>query len=117
MHKRIADLEVYPSMSLNCSRGAVNCFGYEQWPLRLLLRALALQKGTAKRISDVYLSIKVYVGHSDLCVRTKNQVEPETLREVLLLWLGQQNWRLVLGSFPERKSPSSAVSKSQSLIV
>ena len=47
----------------------------------------------------------------------KNQVAPETLREVLLLWLGQQNWRLVLGSFPERKSPSSAVSKSQSLIV
>ena len=37
-------------------------------------------------------------------------MEPETLREVLLLWLGQQSWRLVLGSFPERKSPSSAVS-------
>ena len=37
-------------------------------------------------------------------------MEPETLREVLLLWLGQQNWRLVLGSFPVRESPSSAVS-------
>ena len=37
-------------------------------------------------------------------------MEPEALREVLLLWLGQQSWRLVLGSFPERESPSSAVS-------
>ena len=90
MHKTIADLEVDPSRSLNFSRGAVPCFGYEQWPLRLRLRALALQKGTAKRISDVYLSIKVYVAPSALSVREKNQVEPETLREVPLLWLGQQ---------------------------
>ena len=90
MHKTIADLEVDPSRSLNCSRGAVPCIGHEQWPLRLRLRALALQKGTAKRISDVYLSIKVYVAPSALSVREKNQVEPETLREVLLLWLGQQ---------------------------
>ena len=92
MHKTIADLEVDPSRSLNCSRGAVPCFGYEQWPLRLRLRALALQKGTAKRISDVYLSIKVYVAPSALSVRKKNQVEPaeKTLREVPLLWLGQQ---------------------------
>ena len=44
----------------------------------------------AKRISDVYLSIKVYVAPSALSVREKNQVEPETLREVPLLWLGQQ---------------------------
>ena len=81
MHKNVADLEVDPSRSLNCSRGAVPCFGYEQWPLRLRLRALALQKGTAKRIIDVYLSIKVYVAPSALSVREKNQVEPETLRE------------------------------------
>ena len=69
----MADLEVDPSRSLNCSRGAVPCFGYEQWPLRLRLRALALQKGTAKRIIDVYLSIKVYVAPSALSVREKNQ--------------------------------------------
>ena len=50
------------------------------WPWSMAIEtttpSASLQKGTAKRISDVYLSIKVYVAPSALSVREKNQVEP-----------------------------------------